>query len=111
MLEQEKSTLIMRRDEQTALITQLQSELQENRQAASLSLKLQMLREADLKELQGRYQALRQKEEHQHRLLTDLGERLRTASAYFHQIANNESLPLSTQTVRTTKKRVVKAKS
>jgi hypothetical protein len=89
-LTQEKKVLATQKDEQTKLATQRHDELQKSRQSASLSLKLQMLREADLKDLQTRYQASRAQEEHQHHLLTKLEERLSTASAYFNQIADKE---------------------
>jgi hypothetical protein len=89
-LTQEKKVLATQKDEQTKLATQRHDELQKSRQSASLSLKLQMLREADLKDLQTRYQASRTQEEHQHHLLTKLEERLSTASAYFNQIADRE---------------------
>ncbi len=89
-LEQEKSALISQKDEQEKLMAQLHGEIRETRQAASLSLKLQMLREADLQDLQTRYRSSIAQEEHQHQLLTKLGKRLSTASAYYHQIANNE---------------------
>jgi DNA repair exonuclease SbcCD ATPase subunit len=66
----------------------LKKQLLEARQTASLSVKLQMLRESDLKDLQDRYQASRSAQERQHQMLVSLGERLRIASGYFHQLAN-----------------------
>ncbi len=82
--------LVTQKDEQTKVVAQLQDDLRKSGQAASLSLKLQMLREADLKDLQTRYQASLAQEEHQHQLLTKLGERLSTASTYFNQIADKD---------------------
>jgi hypothetical protein len=89
-LEQEMAALVNQRDEQGKLTAQLYDDLRKSGQAASLSLKLQMLREADLKDLQTRYRESRAQEEHQHQLLTKLEERLSTASVYFNQIASND---------------------
>ncbi len=115
-LEKEKSAFAKRQEEAEKLMARLQNELHESRQAASISLKLQMLREADLKDLQIRYQASRSKEEQQHQLLTKLGERLSTASAYFHQITKDETSRLSRerrqiQAVAPTRKSIAKDKS
>ena len=68
-----------------------EAQLQQARQAAGLSLKLQMLREADLKELQERYQASLAVQERQHQMLAKLGERMSVASRYFHQLAEAEA--------------------
>jgi FkbM family methyltransferase len=68
-----------------------EAQLQQARQAAALSLKLQMLRESDLKELQERYQAALAVQERQHQMLTKLGERMSVASRYFHQLAEAEA--------------------
>jgi hypothetical protein len=65
----------------------LQSSLAEARQTAALSVKLQTLREADLKDLQHRYQASLESRQKQHQLLTTLSERLSVASTYFHQLS------------------------
>ena len=75
----------------------LQQELQASRQATTLSIKLQMLREADLMDLQDRYQALFTREESQNKLLAQLNERLNAASSYFHQIINNEGQRLPSE--------------
>jgi hypothetical protein len=69
----------------------LQRELQESRQTTSLSVRMQTLREADLKDLQARYQVVLEKNEEQYQLLAKLGERLRTAAGYFHQLAMSQS--------------------
>lgn len=68
-----------------------EAQLQQARQAATLSLKLQMLREADLKELQERYKASLAVQERQHQMLAKLGERMGVASRYFHQLAASET--------------------
>jgi chromosome segregation ATPase len=64
----------------------LQSALTEARQTVALSVKLQTLREADLQDLQHRYQASVESRQKQHRLLTTLSERLSVASSYFNQL-------------------------
>lgn len=69
----------------------LQHELQESRQTTSLSVRMQTLREADLKDLQVRYQLALEKNEDQYQLLAKLGERLRIAAGYFHQLAAPQS--------------------
>jgi len=65
----------------------LDHELAEARQTASLSVKLQMLREADLRDLQARYQAVQQQQQQQHELLTKLAQRLGMATQYFEQLS------------------------
>ncbi len=85
---QEKVAVTNQKNEQEKLSEQLNVQLREAQQDASLSLKIQMLREADLNDLQARYQASRAQEENQHQLLTKLGKRLNTASAYFNEIVN-----------------------
>lgn len=77
------------RPEQDSLragIAALNQELADVRRTSSLSVRLQTLREADLKDLQARYQALREKNEDQHRLLVKLSERLTVAAEYFHEL-------------------------
>lgn len=71
-------------------IAALNQELAEARRTSSLSLRLQTLREADLKDLQIRYQALTEKNEDQHRLLVKLSERLTVAADYFHQLTRTQ---------------------
>ncbi|MEQ1486837.1 hypothetical protein, partial [Methyloglobulus sp.] len=83
--------LTQARDEQLGKLNQ---ELRDARQTASLSVKLQMLREADLKDLQARYQASLFTQEEQHQLLEKLGERLSVVSNYFHQMVNSEATTL-----------------
>ena len=78
------------RDEQEIL----KQELIEARQTVSLSIKLQTLREADLKDLQGRYQTSLSIQERQHQMLVKLGERLSVASSYFHQLVDAQAAPL-----------------
>ena len=81
----------------TAVTTQIEAltaengrmklELAENRNVVALSVRMQALREADLKDLQERYQVVHQRSEEQHKLLSKLADRLRVASGYFHQIS------------------------
>jgi exonuclease VII small subunit len=73
--------------DRAAQIQQLTKELTEARQTVNLSVKMQALREADLRDLQGRYQTTLQEQQSQHELLTRLGQRLTTANQYFHQLA------------------------
>lgn len=68
----------------------LQQELDEAKQTTALSLKLQMLKENDLKELQQRYQDALITQENQHELLNKLSERLSLAAGYFHQISQDQ---------------------
>lgn len=65
----------------------LNHDLAEARQTASLSVKLQLLREADLRDLQSRYQAVQQQQQQQHELLTKLAQRLSLATQYFEQLS------------------------
>ncbi len=67
-----------------------QQELDEAKQTTALSLKLQMLKENDLKDLQQRYQAALVTQENQHELLNKLSERLSLAAGYFHQISQEQ---------------------
>ena len=67
-----------------------QEELEEARQTARLSVKLQMLKEGDLKDLQKRYQLVLITQENQHELLNKLSERLSLAAGYFHQISQEQ---------------------
>ncbi len=64
----------------------LQRDLADARQTASLSVKLQTLREADLRDLQGRYETVTVQQQGQHALLTQLAQRLTVANQYFHQL-------------------------
>ena len=103
--EQEKSKLISGHKQRIELINQehdkiildlkynedkLQLELEEAKQTVSLSLKLQMLKENDLKDLQQRYQSALETQENQHQLLNKLSERLSLAAGYFHQISEEQ---------------------
>jgi hypothetical protein len=47
-----------------------------------------MLREADLKDLQGRYQGVLVQQKSQQELLTKLAQRLTVANQYFHELSN-----------------------
>jgi hypothetical protein len=90
-LQQRLQDLASKDEEQRKREENLAQELREARQTITLSLRLQSLREADLRDLQARYKASAQVQERQHELLTQLGERLRVASAYFHQLAATEA--------------------
>jgi FkbM family methyltransferase len=89
----------------------LRDELREARRTAALSVRLQALREADLKDLQGRYQVSVEAQQKQHELLGKLSERLNTASVYFHQlaVANSEAPTLTTGKRRPRRESPVKA--
>jgi FkbM family methyltransferase len=64
----------------------LQRDLADARQTAALSVRLQTLRETDLRELQGRYETVIVQQQSQHALLTQLAQRLTVANQYFHQL-------------------------
>lgn len=66
---------------------QRQQELDEAKQTASLSVKLQMMKENDLRDLQQRYKTSLATQESQHELLNKLGERLSLAADYYHRIS------------------------
>lgn len=70
-----------------AELQKLRTELAAASRAAALGTKLQMLREADLRDLQQRYEASQEVQARQHDMLMKLGERLSLASNYFHQLA------------------------
>jgi hypothetical protein len=65
--------------------TLLRHELREAKQSASLAIRLQTMREADLEDLQVRYQASLSIQDGQHKMLVKLGEQLSAASSYFQQ--------------------------
>jgi hypothetical protein len=89
-LDQQVAQLKEQLEKQANNEASLKHELVDARQTATLSVKLQALREADLKDLQSRYQASLSTQENQHQLLVKLSERLSLASSYFHQLANTE---------------------
>jgi chromosome segregation ATPase len=64
----------------------LQRDLADARQTAALSVRLQTLRETDLRDLQGRYETVSVQQQSQHALLTQLAQRLTVANQYFHQL-------------------------
>jgi FkbM family methyltransferase len=64
-----------------------EAELADTRQAMNLSVRLQTLRENDLKDLQRRYKQLRDQQRKQHELLDALAQRLTTANDYFQRLA------------------------
>jgi len=65
--------------------THQRHDLREAKQSASLAIRLQTLREADLEDLQVRYQASVSIQDRQHQMLVKLGEQLSAASRYFQQ--------------------------
>lgn len=83
----EREALNKRAGEQAAKLNQ---ELAEARQTASLTVKLQMLREADLRDLQQRYQAAQAQQQSQHELLSKLAQRLSLANRYFQQLSHEQ---------------------
>lgn len=83
----EREALNKRAGEQAAKLSQ---ELAEARQTASLTVKLQMLREADLRDLQQRYQAAQAQQQSQHELLSKLAQRLSLANRYFQQLSHEQ---------------------
>ena len=89
--------LTQARDEQAQQLGTLYKDLRDARQTMSLTIKLQTLREVDLKDLQARYKVSLTAQEEQHRLLAKLGERLSAVSNYFHQITDNGATPYSRQ--------------
>jgi len=70
----------------------LKQELLEARQSASLAMRLQALREADLKDLQIRYQESLSIRDRQHQMLGRLGERLGVVSGYFQQVRESRAV-------------------
>lgn len=88
MLEEYQNTL--QKDLQTANEREvgLANELKEARRTIDLSMKFQMLKEEELKDLRQRYQAALTAQESQHKLLAQLSERLTLASEYFHKISD-----------------------
>lgn len=83
----ERDALNKRAGEQAAKLNQ---ELAEARQTASLTVKLQMLREADLRDLQQRYQTAQAQQQSQHELLSKLAQRLSLANRYFQQLSHEQ---------------------
>jgi chromosome segregation ATPase len=71
-------------------VGKLTEEISQARQTANLATKLQMLREADLNDLQARYKEAVNTQEQQHQLMLQLEEKLRLASQYFHQLKGSE---------------------
>jgi chromosome segregation ATPase len=71
---------------------QLTSELAQAKQTIALSIKLQTLKETDLRDLQQRYQAALSVQENQHKLLVQLSERLTLAADYFHKMSEQDAI-------------------
>jgi len=72
----------------TGRAEQLSRELAEARTTASHAIKLQMLREADLKDLQLRHEQLRAEQRSRQELLLKLGQRLSVANEHFARLAD-----------------------
>ena len=72
-------------------IEQLQSEIDQASADLSIALKLQMLRESDLADLQQRYKETVDLKDRQARLLETLKERLSVAAGYLRQLDADES--------------------
>jgi len=75
-------------------IEKLTKELNEAKQTVSLSVKLQMLKEGDLKDLQERYQVVLLTQKKQYELLTKLSQRLNVAAKYFNPIALEKNIKI-----------------
>jgi hypothetical protein len=99
---------------------QLSSELKEARQTQALALKLQYLRETDLKALQSRYREISTEHSQQRELLGKLADRLVVANQYFQQLTSGvtsrshksdathgvaSAISAETSTIGTTRKR------
>jgi FkbM family methyltransferase len=108
--EEEREQQVRELQGHAARAEQLREEIFEANQAAALSLKLQAMREADLRELQERYQASLSVQERQHQMLVKLGERLSIASRYFHQMAEGQAELLVDATGENPAKAKAKAK-
>ena len=65
--------------------------LEQNRQDTSIALRLQSVREVDLKELQERYAALRSTSAQQEELLRKLTDKLSLAATYLQRLEHNTS--------------------
>ena len=106
-LQRQLDAVTRERDEQAALAkarltrlekgdaseSHLRHELREAKQSASLAIRLQTLREADLEDLQTRYQASLSIQDRQHKMLVKLAEQLSAASSYFQQfVAKRDAL-------------------
>lgn len=89
----------------------LRAELATVKQTASLSVRLQTLREADLKDLQDRYQSLLGQYEAQRELLLQLNEKLSAASNYFHLLSSEGSRNSDTGTGKHRAKRLANRKT
>ncbi|MEO6172889.1 MAG: hypothetical protein ABIP02_07220 [Arenimonas sp.] len=71
-------------------IVELKQDLSDGRQTTAINTRLLALREADLRDLQSKYQASVSTQDSQHQMLVKLSERLSTASRYFHQLADQQ---------------------
>ena len=68
----------------------LETELERTRDDLAVALRLQALRDADLKELQNRYAEIKQVRDRQLELLVQLGQRLKSASEYLKALESGE---------------------
>ncbi|MBK8025207.1 MAG: hypothetical protein IPK19_28425 [Chloroflexi bacterium] len=80
-------------DRLNAALVQSTEEVRQARQTANLATKLQSLRQADLDDLQIRYQDALAIQDRQHQLMLQLNEKLRLAARYFHDLTNNTAAP------------------
>jgi FkbM family methyltransferase len=69
----------------------LEKDLEQARSDLGVALRMQALRDADLKELQERYAEVTELKNRQHELLTQLGQRLGAASEYLSLLQGTES--------------------
>lgn len=85
-LEQCKAKALNEKGEQGAEITRLNESLEKAQSDLAVSLRLQALRESDLKDLQARFGEVTELKNKQHELLVKLGQRLGTASEFLKQL-------------------------
>jgi FkbM family methyltransferase len=74
-------------------LRQLEGDLEKARDDLAIALRMQALRDADLKDLQARYAETREVRDRQHELLAQLGQRLKAASDYLNALKSSEDLP------------------
>ena len=106
LLKSELKRQLAELEKQARSESDLRQELLEVRQTAALSIKLQALREADLRDLQARYQETLLSQNSQHQLLVKLSERLNKASSYFHRLASNGGVTLPGASEEVDQKRI-----
>lgn len=89
-MRKQASTPRAQREESHEREAKLRRELDEAKQSALLATQIKALREADLEELQAKYQATLSIQLRQQQLLIKLGDLLALASSYVHRIVENQ---------------------